>query len=67
MAEEEKLPIPTEIPWKLAATNQKRHAGDHYDSTFSLFYYEPKSPTLEKDFSAERILYFKASVTFCPD
>ncbi len=67
MLEEEKLPIPLEFRKKLAATDQKRHAGDYYDSTISMFYYEPKSPTLEKDYPAAHTIYFKASDAFCPD
>lgn len=66
MPEEEKLPIPLEIPWKLAATNQKRHSGDPYDSTIALFYYEPKTDTLEIDYPDERLIYIKACISLCP-
>src|SRR5262245_2516309 len=65
MANDE-LPIPLEIPWRLAATTQLLKAGDPDDSTISLFYYEPQLTSLENDYPDERIIYLKFVVSVSP-
>jgi hypothetical protein len=66
MANEESLPIPLDIPWQLAATTQKRHAYEPFDSTISIFYYEPKMDTLAAYYPDQRIIYVKAVVSIGP-
>ncbi len=64
MAEEEKLSIPVEIPWKLASTTQKLKSSSEPDeTTLSLFYYEPKLESLAQDYPDERLIYFKFAVS----
>jgi hypothetical protein len=41
--------LPEEIPWKLASTTQVWKEGGPEDTTISLFYYEPKIPSLATD------------------
>jgi hypothetical protein len=65
----ETLPIPLDIPWKLAATTQQRETDPYdefLDASISLFYYEPKSESLAADYPTERVIYFKAIVSLYP-
>jgi len=68
MQPEQVLPIPLDIPWRLAATTTPRQSGDPFrsNSTISLFYYEPSTPTLADDYPDDRIIYLKAVVSICP-
>jgi hypothetical protein len=65
MADEE-LPIPVEIPWRLAATTQELKSGDADEATISLFSFEPDLPTFTSDYPDERIYYFKFVVSVSP-
>lgn len=61
------LPMPTEIPWKLAATTQKlKQDGGPEETTVALFYYEPKLENLERDYPDQRLIYLKYSVSISP-
>jgi hypothetical protein len=63
MAEEEVLPVPQEIPWKLAATTQRLQEGYPDDTTIALFVYEPTTENLPADYPEERLVYFKFTVS----
>jgi len=60
------LPIPIEIPWKLASTTQHLQVGYPEDTTVSLFYYEPDSENLQSNYPDERLIYFKFTVSVSP-
>jgi len=60
------LPIPLEIPWRLAATTQHLKEGFPNDTTLALFVYEPKTPQLTSDYPGERLVYLKFTVTVSP-
>jgi hypothetical protein len=60
------LPIPLEIPWRLAASTQTLREGFPTDTTIALFAYEPQSPTLAADYPGERLIYLKLTVTVSP-
>lgn len=59
---------PVEIPWRLAATTQqlKEEGMPPDDATVSLFYYEPSTETLERDYPNHRLIYLKATVSVAP-
>ncbi len=57
------LPIPLEIPWRLAATTQSVHEGFPTDTTIALFVYEPRTSSLSTDYPGERLVYLKFTVT----
>ena len=65
MADEE-LPLPREIPWRLAATTQSLHEGFPDDTTIALFVYDPSDETLEHDYPFERLVYLKLTVSISP-
>ncbi len=60
------LPIPQEIPWKLAASTQKLKSGGPSDVTISLFQYQPDFPELSELYPDEQLIYLKYSVSICP-
>jgi hypothetical protein len=64
MAEE--LPLPLEIPWKLASTTQPLAAGDPEQTSISLFFHEPDDEILASTFPDDRIVYLKFTVSISP-
>src|SRR5688572_9189805 len=64
MAEE--LPLPLEIPWKLASTTQPLAAGDPEQTSISLFFHEPDDEVLTNTFPDDRIVYLKFTVSISP-
>jgi len=69
MPPNDSLPIPIDIPWKLAATTQNRHQAPYdefLDASITLFHYEPKVESLATDYPTERVIYFKVLVTIYP-
>jgi hypothetical protein len=65
MAESE-LPLPVEIPWRLAATTQPLVAGHPEETAISLFVFEPDDEALADLFPDERLVYLKFTVTVSP-
>lgn len=66
MPDEDLLPPPLEIPWKLAATTQPLTAGDPDETAISLFSFEPDDEDLTSQFPDERLVYVKVTVTISP-
>ncbi len=66
MPESDFFPIPEEIPWKLAATNQILRVGEPEDATISIFYYDPFLESLETNYPDERLVYLKFTLTIIP-
>ena len=62
----EELPIPLDIPWKLAATTQVLTSEDPQGATISLSYYNPRVESLEENFPDERLVYLKFTVSVSP-
>ena len=60
------LPIPLEIPWRLAATTQRLREGFPEDTTISMFVYEPRTATLDADYPDERLVFLKFTVSVSP-
>jgi hypothetical protein len=66
MPEENSLPIPVEVPWRLASTTQNLKEGFPDDTTISIFYYEPVTESLRADYPDERLIYLKFTVSISP-
>ena len=66
MPEENSLPMPIEVPWRLAATTQRLTAGFPEDTTISIFYYDPDTESLQVDYPEERLVYLKFTVSISP-
>ena len=60
------LPIPLEIPWRLASTTQELKAGDPEDASISLFFYQPILESLATDYPDENLIYLKFVVSCSP-
>lgn len=60
------LPIPIEIPWRLAATNQRLLDDGPSDATISLFYYQPQVEGLATLYPDEYLVYLKLVLSICP-
>jgi hypothetical protein len=60
------LPIPIEVPWKLASTTQALTNEGAEPATVSLFYYEPQLESFALDYPDERLVYFKFTVSISP-
>jgi hypothetical protein len=62
------LPIPLEIPWKLAATALSRASWNELSvrSNFALFYYEPQTDTLATNYPNERVIFLRVVATLSP-
>ncbi len=65
MAEED-LPLPLEIPWRLASTTQPLAAGEPDQTSISLFFYEPDDDILTSAFPDERLVYLKFTASVSP-
>lgn len=69
MAADDTLPIPLDIPWRLAGTTMERTSeldpiGSK--SSISLFYYEPAVDSLATDYPTDRVIYLKVLASICP-
>ena len=62
----EDLPLPLEIPWKLASTTQPLAAGDPEQTSISIFFHEPDDEVLTSTFPDDRIVYLKFTVSISP-
>jgi hypothetical protein len=65
MAEPE-LPVPVEVPWKLASTSQPLTATGPDETTISLFYFEPQEDSLSSLLPDQRLVYLKFTVSVSP-
>lgn len=65
MADVETLP-PVEIPWKLASTTQPLAGAGPAETALSLFFYEPDDERVTRDFSDEKLIYFKLTASISP-
>ncbi|HSA73832.1 MAG TPA: hypothetical protein VLD84_07755 [Nitrososphaeraceae archaeon] len=63
---EENLPLPLEIPWKLAATSQPLTLGEPDQTSISLFVYKPDEDNLTGKFPGERLIYLKFTISVSP-
>jgi hypothetical protein len=66
MAAGDDLPLPLEIPWRLAATTQPLAAGEPDETSISLFYFEPDDEPFAAEFPDERLIYFKFTCSISP-
>jgi hypothetical protein len=68
MSDVKPLPIPAEIPWKLAATTRTNElpGPEQGEATISLFTYLPKLENLSRDYPGEQLFYLKFSVSIVP-
>jgi hypothetical protein len=65
MADEE-LPLPTEIPWRLASTTQPLVAGEPDQTCISFFFHEPDPKLLTAEFAGDRLVYLKFTLSLSP-
>jgi len=63
---EENLPLPLEIPWKLASTTQALATGEPDQTSISFFVFEPDNEKLTSQFPNERLIYLKFTVSVSP-
>ena len=64
MADE--LPLPLEIPWRLASTTQPLVAGEPDQTSLTLFFHEPDDELLTAAFPDERLIYLKFAASVSP-
>jgi hypothetical protein len=62
----EQLPLPIEIPWKLASTTQPLAAGEPEQTSLSLFYFEPDDAVLTSEFGEEKLVFLKVTASVSP-
>jgi hypothetical protein len=60
------LPLPIEIPWKLASTTQPLSAGEPAQTTLSLFFFEPDEELLTAQFPDEKLVFLKVTASISP-
>jgi len=60
------LPLPVEVPWKLASTTQPLSPAGPDETTISLFYFEPDDKSLTSLFPDQRIVYLKFTASVSP-
>jgi hypothetical protein len=60
------LPLPIEVPWKLASTTQSLAAGGPDETSISAFYFEPSDEVFTSQFPDERLVYLKFTVSVSP-
>lgn len=63
---EDTLPLPIEIPWKLASTTQPLAAADPAQTTLSLFFFEPDEDLLTAEFPDEKLVFLKVTASVSP-
>lgn len=66
MADEDNLPPPLEIPWRLASTTQLLTAGEPDETTISLFTFQPDDEVLTSRFPDQSLVFLKATVSISP-
>ncbi|MCG3202045.1 MAG: hypothetical protein NFCOHLIN_01918 [Gammaproteobacteria bacterium] len=66
MADEEVLPPPLEIPWKLASTTQPLSAGEPDETAIALFTFEPDDEEITGRFPDQRLVYLKFTTSISP-
>jgi hypothetical protein len=63
---EDTLPLPIEIPWKLASTTQPLAAGEPSQTSLSLFFFEPDEELLTSQVSDEKLVFLKVTASISP-
>jgi hypothetical protein len=63
---EDTLPLPIEIPWKLASTTQPLLAGEPAQTSLSLFFFEPDEELLTSQFPDEKLVFLKVTASVSP-
>lgn len=63
---EDPLPLPIEIPWKLASTTQPLAAGAPAETSMSLFFFEPDEELLTSQFPDEKLVFLKVTASVSP-
>ena len=63
---EDSLPLPIEIPWKLASTTQPLAAGEPAQTSLSLFFFEPDEELLTSQFPDEKLVFLKVTASISP-
>jgi hypothetical protein len=63
---EDTLPMPIEIPWKLASTTQPLNAGEPAQTSLSLFFFEPDEELLTSQFPDEKLVFLKVTASISP-
>lgn len=63
---EEKLPLPLEIPWRLASTTQPLAVGEPDQTSLSVFFYEPDADVLISELPDEKLVYLKFTASVSP-
>jgi hypothetical protein len=66
MADDDALPPPLEIPWRLASTTQPLAAGEPDETAISLFVYEPEDESVTSLFPDQRLVFLKLTTTISP-
>lgn len=66
MADEDVLPPPVEIPWRLASTTQPLAAGAPDETAISLFVFEPDDEAVTDLFPDQRLVYLKFTTSISP-
>lgn len=63
---EDTLPLPIEIPWKLASTTQPLVVGEPAQTSLSLFFFEPDEELLTAQFPDEKLVFLKLTASISP-
>jgi hypothetical protein len=66
MADEDPLPPPLEIPWRLASTTLPFNAGEPDQTSISLFTHVPDDGVLAAKFPDEQLVYIKVAASISP-
>jgi hypothetical protein len=62
---EDNLPLPIEIPWKLASTTQPL-ASAPAETSLSLFFFEPDAELLTSQFPDDKLVFLKVTASVSP-
>lgn len=66
MAQGTALPLPEEVPWRLASTTQPLAAGEPDQTSMSLFIFEPDEEDLVGDIPGDRLVFLKVTASVSP-
>jgi len=66
MADDDTLPPPLEIPWRLASTTLPFSNGEPDQTPISIFTHIPDDDVLTAKFPAEKLVYIKVTVSISP-
>jgi hypothetical protein len=66
MADEDTLPPPLEIPWRLASTTLPFSNGEADQTSITLFTHIPDDDVLTAKFPDERLVYIKITASISP-